>query len=56
MESDKLASSYENLRNDYIMSTMLDFKKKNRKRSLKKSNPEQIPTKEDVIFQKLEEV
>ena len=28
MESDKLASSYENLRNDY-MSTMLDFKKKN---------------------------
>ena len=29
METDKLASSYENLRNDYIMSTMLDFKKKN---------------------------
>lgn len=28
MESDKLASSYENLRNDYL-STMLDFKKKN---------------------------
>lgn len=28
MESDKLASSYENLRNDYIF-TMLDFKKKN---------------------------
>lgn len=28
MESDKLASSYENLQNDY-MSTMLDFKKKN---------------------------
>ena len=28
MESDKLASSYENLRNDYI-STMLEFKKKN---------------------------
>ena len=29
MERDKLASSYENLRNDYILSTMLDFKKKN---------------------------
>ena len=29
VESDKLASSYENLRNDYIRSTMLNKKKKN---------------------------